>query len=43
MLDPETIIVKGGILVLASLAMVRLILHEIRNVRDEFIGKRRRR
>ncbi len=41
--DPETLIVKGGIIVLASLAMFRMILHEIRNVKDEFTTKRKRR
>jgi hypothetical protein len=41
--DPETLIVKGGILVLASIAMLRLIANEILNFKDELTGKRRRR
>jgi hypothetical protein len=41
--DAETFIVKGGIIVLASLAVLRLIVHEIRNLKDDLTGKRRRR
>ncbi len=41
--DPETLIVKGGIIVLASVQMIRMILYEIRNVKDEFTAKRKRR
>jgi len=43
MLDPETLVVKGGIIVLASVTMLRMILHEIRNVKEEFTAKRKRR
>jgi hypothetical protein len=41
--DPETIVVKGGIIVLALLAVLRLIVHDIRNLKDDLSGKRRRR
>jgi hypothetical protein len=41
--DPETIIVRGGILVLALLAVLRLVAHDIRNFKDDLIRKRRRR
>ena len=43
MVDPETLVVKGGTVVLAALAMVRVILWEIRSVRDDFTAKRKRR
>ena len=43
MVDPETLIVKGGLIVLASLAMLRLIAYEIRNLRDDLTGRRKRR
>ena len=41
--DPESFIVKGGIIILASLAMLRLIVHDIRNLKDDLTGKRKRR
>jgi hypothetical protein len=42
MLDPEAVIVKGGILALATLAFVRIILYEINNIRSDFRRRRRR-
>lgn len=36
MLDPEALIVKGGIVILAALAMIRIILHEFNNLVKEF-------
>lgn len=33
--DPEVLVVKGGILILAALSIVRLILQEINNFRAE--------
>jgi len=41
--DPEAFIVKGGIIVLASLGVLRLILHEIRNLKDDLFSRKRRR
>lgn len=41
--DPEAFIVKGGIIVLASLTVLRLIVHEIRNLRDDLLTRKRRR
>jgi hypothetical protein len=42
MLDPETIVVKGGIVILASLTVLRLIVLEIRNLGDDLSRRRRR-
>jgi hypothetical protein len=42
MLDPEALIVKGGILALAALTVVRLILYEINNIVNDFRRRRRR-
>jgi hypothetical protein len=39
--DPEALIVKGGVLILAFLSVVRLILHDLNNLKDDW--KRRRR
>jgi|HubBroStandDraft_1064217.scaffolds.fasta_scaffold37568_5 hypothetical protein len=36
-------IVKGGIVILASLAILRVILHDILNLKDDLTRKRRRR
>jgi len=41
--DFETIIVKGGIIILALLTVLRFIVYEIRNLKDDLIRKRRRR
>jgi hypothetical protein len=35
-LDPETLIVKTGILVLATLSVIRLVLHDVKSVMDAF-------
>lgn len=43
MSDIETFIVKGGIIVLASLTVLRLIVHDVRNLKDDLTGKRKRR
>jgi hypothetical protein len=42
MLDPEAFIVKGGILALATLTVVRFILYEINNILNDFRRRRRR-
>lgn len=42
MFDPETIVVKGGIVILAALAVLRLIVHDIRSLGDDLTRKRRR-
>lgn len=41
--DPETIVVKGGIIVLALLTVLRFIVHEVQNLKEDLSGKRRRR
>jgi hypothetical protein len=43
MIDPETIVVKGGIVILASLTVLRLIVRELRSLGEEFTQGRRRR
>jgi hypothetical protein len=43
MLDPEAFIVKGGILALATLSVIRFILHEFYNLRSDFRRGRKRR
>ena len=40
--DLETLIVKGGIVILAALAVLRLIVFEVRNFKDELSRGRRR-
>ena len=42
MFDPEALVVKGGILALASLTVVRLVLYELNNIRNDFRKRRRR-
>lgn len=42
MVDPETVIMKAGAIVLLCIAIVRLVVHEFRNLRDDLFGKRRR-
>jgi hypothetical protein len=43
MLDPEALIVKGGILALAALSVVRLVLQDFNNLVTDFRRRRRRR
>jgi hypothetical protein len=43
MLDPEAFIVKGGILALAALAVIRLVLHDFNNLVNDFRRKRKHR
>jgi hypothetical protein len=43
MLDPEAFVVKGGIVALAALSVIRFILHEFNNLRSDFRKSRRRR
>jgi hypothetical protein len=42
MLDPEALIVKGGILALAMLSVVRLVLQDFNNLVSDFRRRRRR-
>jgi hypothetical protein len=42
MFDPETLVVKGGILVLATLTVVRFVLFEYQSLVSDFRRKRRR-
>jgi hypothetical protein len=42
MLDPEAVVVKGGILALATLSVLRLILFEINSIVNDFRRRRRR-
>jgi len=37
----ETIIVEGGIAVLALLTVLRFVVYEVRNLKREITGKRR--
>ncbi len=41
--DPETMVVKGGIVVLAFLQVLRMIVCEVRTLKDELRRKPRRR
>jgi hypothetical protein len=43
MLDPELLIVKGGLLVLATLSVVRLVWQDFNNLRGDFRRKGKRR
>jgi hypothetical protein len=43
MLDPEAFVVKGGILALAALTVIRFVLYEFNNLRIEYRRGRRRR
>ncbi len=43
MLDPEAFIVRGGILVLASMTVIRLIVFDFNSLVNDFRRKRRRR
>ena len=39
--DLEALIVKGGVLILAFLSVVRLILHDLNNLKDDRNQRRR--
>jgi hypothetical protein len=41
--DPEALIVKGGVLVLAALSVIRLVWQEFNNLMNDFRRKRRQR
>jgi hypothetical protein len=43
MLDPEAFIVKGGILALAALTVIRLVLQDFNNLVNDFRRKRKHR
>jgi hypothetical protein len=43
MLDPEALLIKGAILILASLSIVRLVLHDYNKIVVDFRKRRRRR
>jgi hypothetical protein len=42
MFDPEAFVIKGGILVLATLTVVRFVLYELNNIVSDFRRRRRR-
>jgi len=42
MLDPEAIVVKGGIIIMALLTILRLVVHDILNIGDDLARRRRR-
>ena len=42
MFDPETVVVKGGVIVLASLTVIRFVLFEYQNLVTDFRRKKRR-
>jgi hypothetical protein len=42
MFDPEAFVVRGGILVLATLTVVRFVLYELNNIVSDFRRRRRR-
>jgi hypothetical protein len=41
MLDPEAVIVKGGVLALAALSVIRLVLQDLNNLMQDFRRKRK--
>jgi hypothetical protein len=41
MLDPEALIVKGGVLTLAALSVIRLVWQDFNNLMNDFRRKRR--
>ena len=41
MTDPETIVLKAGIAVLASVAVMRLVVHDILALKDDLRRRRR--
>jgi hypothetical protein len=43
MLDPEVLIVKGGVLALAALAVIRIVWHDFNKLVNDFRRSRKRR
>jgi len=43
MLDPEALVLKGGVLALALLSVVRLVWQDFNNLVDDFRRRRKRR
>lgn len=43
MLDPEALVVKGGILALATLSVIRLVWQDFNNLRNDLRRKGKRR
>jgi hypothetical protein len=43
MLDPEAVIVKGGVLALAALTVIRLVWHDLNNLINDFRRNRKHR
>lgn len=43
MLDPEALIVKGGVLALAALSVIRIVWQDLNNLRNDFRRKRKHR
>jgi hypothetical protein len=41
MLDPEALIVKGGVLTLAAMSVIRLVWHDFNKLMNDFRRKRR--
>jgi hypothetical protein len=41
--DPEAVLLKAGSVILVMLALLRFILYEYNNLRDDFKRKRKRR
>jgi hypothetical protein len=41
MLDPEALIVKGGVLVVATLSVIRLVWQDFNNLMNDFRRKRK--
>lgn len=39
--DPETVIVKGGVIVLAAMSVVRLVWHDFHNLIGDLRSKKR--
>lgn len=42
MLDPEVLVLRGGIIALACLTVTRFVWYEFSNLRNDFRRKRRR-
>jgi hypothetical protein len=41
--DPESIIVRGGVLILAAMSVIRLVLRDFNHLRSDFRRRKRRR
>lgn len=41
MLDPEALIVKGGVLTLAAMSVIRLVWYDFNKLRNDFRRKRK--